>query len=151
MEEITFQGRLTVDQVFCDEIRFVPQLYAPDKMCVAADVVFTSDIISDEYVELRSVSGKSIWLKSNATVNVRNVPLTNPSAPHFEHHGTILDNAHVMGKLVRTNQKCDDIEDTPKPCVKGTPGPQPMNVAITLSRPIDILSIDYECTGSQWP
>ena len=53
-------GRLTVDQVFCDEIRFVPQLYAPDKMCVAADVVFTSDIISDEYVELRSVSGKSI-------------------------------------------------------------------------------------------
>jgi hypothetical protein len=144
-------GRLTVDQVFCDEVRFEPALYAPPTMCVAADVVFTSDPISEEYVELRSDTGKSIWLKSDATVNFANVPLSNPTHPHFEHHMTILDNVHQKSKMVPTKRSCDDVQDTPKPCVKGTPAPRAKTVEATVSRPIDTRSIDYECTGSQWP
>jgi hypothetical protein len=147
-------GSLSVKRVWCPQVKFDDHgdsvLDPPDPACVAHDVVYTSGEIAStsKFVELTSDSNRKIRVKPGATVYFENLPdpPITTHVPHFHHHRLILDNARVMAEMVPTGTRCPPVDGEAESCVPGIPVP-----AAHSSMSAEPTSVDYECTGSQWP
>ncbi|HVG24223.1 MAG TPA: hypothetical protein VND45_08740 [Thermoanaerobaculia bacterium] len=150
-------GSLSVDRVWCPKVAFDDhgdsELTPPGPMCVAYEITYRSSEIKNnpKFVELTSDTGRVLRVDPDAEIHVENVPDPRQTThvAHFHHHRLILDDARVMAEMIPTaaNDTCATA-GLPLACVNKIP------VGVSNSKRSEYIephSIDYECTGSQWP